>query len=187
MVRCIQRATTLVASFHTAAMGDKDESGPPSEESKIMDGEEKASAIESASEPESEEQHLYGWFCFTPSWMQWANTIVYFLVVMCIAVLGQSMMVNGLIAVSMSSIETRFDMSSSQSGTIPASYELAGIPVLLIVGYYGAVIHRPRWLAVGMFILSCASLIYALPHFTTGLYEWSSSVDDNLCHPNSNR
>lgn len=171
-------------------MGDNTEPVVDTEAEKIIANEEEASRSASATDSTSddeEEEHLYGWRCYTPSWLQCLNTPLMFLIVMCFAILGQSMMVNGLIAVSMSSLETRFELSSSQVSVIPSTYELAGVPFLLIVGYYGAVVHKPRWISVGMFVLSISSLLYALPHFTTGLYEWSGNVDDNLCHPGSNR
>lgn len=128
----------------------------------------------------------YGWGSFTPDSLQFLSTPFWFLVIMCVAVTAQSMLVNGLIGVSMSSIETRFDLSSSQAGAIPSVYELGGIPCMLVIGYCGSVIHRPRWIGKAMLLLGVSAIIFTLPHFITDFYEWGGDTQDNLCHPSNN-
>ena len=42
--------------------------------------------------------------------------------------------------------------------------------------------HKPRWLGTGILILGLGAFLYALPHFTAGIYSFQSSRDHNLCH-----
>ena len=44
-----------------------------------------------------------------------------------------------------------------------------GVPIILIVGFFGSHCNRPRWIGIGMFIISIGSLLYSVPHFTTGV------------------
>lgn len=128
----------------------------------------------------------YGWGRFTPDCLQFLNSPFWFLIIVCVAVTAESMLVNGLVAVSISSIETRFDLSSSQAGAIPSVYELGGIPCMLFIGLCGSVLNRPRWIGTGMLLLGVAGVIYTLPHFITDLYNWGGDIQDNLCHPDNN-
>ena len=41
--------------------------------------------------------------------------------------------------------------------------------MILIVGFFGSGCHRPRWVGLGMLIIGIGCIIYALPHFTTGV------------------
>ena len=43
--------------------------------------------------------------------------------------------------------------------------------------------HKPRWLGTGILILGFGASLYALPHFTAGLYSFQSSREHNICHP----
>lgn len=103
---------------------------------------------------------------------------VIFLVFICIAAFSQSMCVNGLIGVTMSTVEKRYGLRSAQSGWIPASYELAGIPVLVTLGLVGNKVHRPRWMGVGMVLFAIGSLMYSAPHFITFSTGLSITDDD---------
>lgn len=56
----------------------------------------------------------YGWLSWRPDCVQWMNGISWFMVYVCIACFTQTMCVNGLIGVSLSTIETRYNLQSSQ-------------------------------------------------------------------------
>jgi solute carrier organic anion transporter family, member 4A len=100
---------------------------------------------------------------------------------LCVAAVGQSMSVNGLIGVTISTIERRFALSSSQTAWITSAYEVAGIPALLVVGYIGARIRRPVWIAGGLVILSIGIFVYTLPHFASSLYQYDSNGTGLVC------
>ena len=130
----------------------------------------------------------FGWFSFRPNCLQWLNRSVWFLIFMCYGNMFQSMLVNGLMGVVVSTLEKRFDLSSSQSSFIVSAYEIATIPVLIVVSYIGEKGHRPRWIAATLFLLGLAGFVFAIPHFTTPVYDprGASRGDDNLCRDRSN-
>ena len=130
----------------------------------------------------------YGWFWFTPACLRNINTPTWFLVFMCIANIFQSMTVNGLIGVVLSSLETRFGFTSSQSSWIASAYDVSTVPVLALLSYFGSRSHRPRWTAAGLFLLVIGTLIIMLPHFTTPIYDPNEvgGHDDGLCDAGRN-
>ena len=94
--------------------------------------------------------------------------------------------------VVISSIERRFGLQSTQSGIIAGSYDigydgtqkslilfclnprsffrslLAVIPVTYFGGRPGA--SKPKYIAIGMFIMGSGSLLFASPHFIIDRY-----------------
>lgn len=111
------------------------------------------------------------------------NGRYWLLTFLCVAAVGQSMSVNGLIGVTISTIEKRFALSSSQTAWITSAYEVAGVPVLLVVGYVGFRLRRPFWIAGGLVLLVFAIFIYMMPHFVAPLYSYDSNNASNgkLC------
>ena len=83
----------------------------------------------------------------------------------------QGMIVNGLLNVSITSIEKRFDIESADAGLIASCYDIAAVICLIPVGYFGGHGSKPRWLGFGALIMGVGAFVFALPHFTTGLYE----------------
>jgi len=61
---------------------------------------------------------------------------------MCLSVFCETILAKGLLAVIISTIERRFGLSSSQSAWIVVSYEIAGLPALLIIGYLGSTLRQ---------------------------------------------
>ena len=91
------------------------------------------------------------------------------------------MIVNGFVNVVITSIEKRFDLTSTESGTIASFYDISAVLCLIPVSYFGGFGRKPRWVSTGMFLVGLGSFIFGLPHFTTGLYEYESTHDDNQC------
>ena len=75
--------------------------------------------------------YKYGWFGFTPSWLQRFHTAGWLLLFLSLGNSFQSGVVSGLLGVVLSTIETRFTLSSSQSSWIASAYDVGTIPVLL--------------------------------------------------------
>lgn len=123
----------------------------------------------------------YGWKKLKPGWLQCCNRPIWVLQCFCAASIIQSLAVSGFLGVIISSLEKRFDLSSLQSGLIPATYEAAGVLVLILVSYYGSNGHKPRWVAGGMFVLGLGSIIFALPHFLVENYEYSAKQIETFC------
>ena len=128
------------------------------------------------------EREECGIFCLRGEKIKSLRRPVAFLVFLCLASFAQSMCVNGFIGVTMSTVEKRYGLKSARSGWIPASYEFAGIPVLIILGVIGNRIHRPRWISLGMILFAIGSLLYSLPHFLISGNE--SPVTENYCSLN---
>ena len=82
------------------------------------------------------------------------------------------MIVNGLLNASITSIEKRFDIKSKDAGIVGNCYDIAAVICLIPVGYFGGHGSKPRWLGFGALIMGVGAFVFALPHFTTGLYEY---------------
>jgi len=124
----------------------------------------------------------YGCLGYRPAWLQFLAGARWFLFFTCVSVFFQSMAVNGLLGVTISTIERRFAFSSSQTAWIAASYEIAGAPAVLIIGYFGSTLRRPVWIGTGLIVLAVGFGIYSVPHFAAPPYCYSESDDfSNLC------
>ncbi|NXV07630.1 SO4C1 protein, partial [Cettia cetti] len=86
--------------------------------------------------------------------------------------------VNGLINISISTIEKRYELNSSLTGLISASYDIAFCILSLFVSYFGERGHKPRWLAFSAFMLGLGSLVFSLPHFSSGKYQYGTKIED---------
>jgi len=101
---------------------------------------------------------------------------------MSLSVFCQAVAVNGLLGVNMSTIERRFALSSSQSAWIAATYEISGVPALLVIGYLGMALHRPAWIGGGLIMLGVGYGIFSIPHFAAAPYRYGDTGDSsNLC------
>jgi len=117
-----------------------------------------------------------------PACLQFLASARWFLVFVCMGTFIESMVVNGLLGVNISTIERRFALSSSQTAWIAASYEISGVPVLLIIGYLGLALHRPVWIGGGLVTLGIGFVIYSIPHFAAPLYRYADTGESiNLC------
>jgi len=124
----------------------------------------------------------YGCLGCRPAWLQFLAGARWFLLFTCVSVFLQSMAVNGLLGVTISTIERRFAFSSSEAAWIAASYEIAGAPAVLIIGYFGSTLRRPVWIGTGLIVLGVGFGVYSVPHFAAAPYRYSDSDDfSNLC------
>jgi len=127
-------------------------------------------------------QSQFGCLRFRPACLQFLASARWFLVFICVTAFFQSMIVNGLIGVTISTIQLRFGLSSSQTAWIAATYEIAGAPALLVIGYLGSTLRRPVWIGAGLLMLGVGFGIYCIPHFVAPPYRYADSGDSsNLC------
>ena len=80
-------------------------------------------------------------------------------------------MVNGFVNTGITSVEKRFSMTSQQAGLISSFYDIASLIFLIPIGYFGGKGSKPRWLGFGGFISAIGCLVYASPHYLSGLYQ----------------
>lgn len=86
-------------------------------------------------------------------------------------------MVNGLVNISISTIEKRYEMKSSLTGLISSSYDIAFCLLSLFVSYIGERGHKPRWLAFASFMIGLGALVFSLPKFFSGKYQLGSPFE----------
>jgi len=115
-----------------------------------------------------------------PACLQFLASTRWFLLFTSLGVFFASMTVNGLVGVTISTIERRFSLASSQTAWIVGAYEMAGAPASLIIGYLGLSLRRPWWIGGGVIMMGIGFGIYAVPHFAASPYRYSGE-SINLC------
>ncbi|XP_058680168.1 solute carrier organic anion transporter family member 4C1-like [Ammospiza nelsoni] len=124
------------------------------------------------------EEGACGWGPCAPRALQFCNNAKGYLAAYSLLAVFQGIVVNGLINISISTIEKRYELNSSLTGLISASYDIAFCLLSLFVSYLGERGHKPRWLAFSAFMLGLGSLVFSLPHFSSGKYQYGSKIED---------
>ncbi|XP_069887116.1 solute carrier organic anion transporter family member 4C1 [Dipodomys merriami] len=142
-----------------------------------------ASTPPDAHEPSGPQSSEYeegpcGWRNFHPRCLQRCNTPRGFLLHYCLLALTQGIVVNGLVNISISTIEKRYEMKSSLTGLISSSYDIAFCLLSLFVSFFGERGHKPRWLAFASFMIGLGALVFSLPQFFSGKYKLGSIFED---------
>ncbi|XP_063820143.1 solute carrier organic anion transporter family member 4C1-like [Pseudophryne corroboree] len=119
-----------------------------------------------------------GWGSFTPRFLQCCNNPIGYLVMYSLLAVMEGTAVNGLVNVVISTIEKRYDLNSSLTGLISASYDIAFCLLSLFVSFYGQRGHKPRWLAFSAIMIGLGAIVFSLPHFTSGRYEFGNKYND---------
>ncbi|XP_069348762.1 solute carrier organic anion transporter family member 4C1 [Eulemur rufifrons] len=119
-----------------------------------------------------------GWRNFHPQCLQRCNTPQGFLLHYCLLALTQGIVVNGLVNISISTIEKRYEMKSSLTGLISSSYDISFCLLSLFVSFFGERGHKPRWLAFASFMIGLGALVFSLPQFFSGEYQLGSIFED---------
>ncbi|XP_030049280.1 solute carrier organic anion transporter family member 4C1 [Microcaecilia unicolor] len=133
-------------------------------------------------QPDDEfEEGPCGWGRFTPEALQCCNNPKGYLVFFSLLAIMQGSIVNGLVNVGISTIEKRYDLNSSLTGVVSSSYDISFCVLSLFVSFHGQRGHKPRWLAFSAFMIGLGAIIFSLPHFTGGLYEYGSEFKET-CH-----
>lgn len=87
---------------------------------------------------------------------------------------------NGLVNVGISTIEKRYELNSSLTGIISAGYDISFCVLCLFISFYGERGHKPRWLALAAFLIGLGALVFAVPHFASGVYVYGDKLDGKL-------
>ena len=125
-------------------------------------------------------QTRFGCLRFRPACLQFLLGARWFVLFMCLTAFFESLVVNGLVGLTVSTIERRFALASSQTAWIAATYEIVGAPALLVIGYFGSTLRRPVWIGGGVVMLGIGFGIYSIPHFVAPAYQYSGD-SSNLC------
>lgn len=62
------------------------------------------------------------------------------------------MVVNGFVNVVISNIERRYDLTSTETGTIASCYDIASVLCLIPVSYFGGLGCKPRYLGIDIIV-----------------------------------
>ncbi|XP_006819770.1 solute carrier organic anion transporter family member 4A1-like [Saccoglossus kowalevskii] len=129
-----------------------------------------------------------GWLNIRPSWLQRFNKAPWLASAISALMFVQGLTVNGFVYINLSTIETRFGLPSVATGLLVSTYDLTVVLLITFVSYFGATRNKARMLGIGAVIMGCGSLLWAVPHFTTGLYEYDTAYEDKatLCYPQAN-
>ncbi|XP_029635260.1 solute carrier organic anion transporter family member 4A1-like [Octopus sinensis] len=120
-----------------------------------------------------------GWGSIRPSLCQRFGHPKWILFLLSLAGAAQGMVVNGFVNVVISNIERRYDLSSTESGTIASCYDIASVVCLIPISYFGGLGRKPRYLGIGVFVMGIGSFMFSLPHFLSGNYKYVTT--QNVC------
>ncbi|XP_063955020.1 solute carrier organic anion transporter family member 4A1-like [Lytechinus pictus] len=113
-----------------------------------------------------------GWCDWRPRWLQRFNSQRWLLASLSGAAFMTLMIEDGFTNSAITSIERRFQLRSRDIGTLLSIYEFTVIISMIPVTYFGGRGNKPRWISIGCFLVGMASLLFALPHFTTERYAY---------------
>ncbi|KAL3079024.1 hypothetical protein niasHS_014806 [Heterodera schachtii] len=117
-------------------------------------------------------------FC-TFDWLQKLHTAKWLLAILCICAFNQSFVINAIFPVGLSTLEKRFQMSSTRTGIISSWYDFAVLIAVFPVCYYGNYGHKGRWISVGSLIMALGSAVCVLPHFSSAPWHMDQSQMDS--------
>ncbi|XP_033020654.1 solute carrier organic anion transporter family member 4C1-like [Lacerta agilis] len=123
------------------------------------------------------DEHLCGIGRFAPAALQVCNNPKGYLLFYSLLSVFQGILVNGLVNVSISTIEKRYDLNSSLTGIISSGYDISFCVLCLFISFYGERGHKPRWLAFASFLIALGALVFCLPHFIAGPYIYGEKAD----------
>ncbi|XP_055998205.1 solute carrier organic anion transporter family member 4A1-like isoform X2 [Ostrea edulis] len=136
-------------------------------------------------EAEEGEGDTCGWLGCRPATLERFQRPTWVLVCLCWAGAIQGMVVNGFVNVVISNIERRYDLTSTETGTIASCYDIASVLCLIPVSYFGGLGCKPRYLGIGVLIMGLGSIVFALPQFTSGVYSFTGD-DVTYCDVGAN-
>ncbi|XP_046412309.1 solute carrier organic anion transporter family member 4A1 isoform X1 [Neodiprion virginianus] len=127
-------------------------------------------------------QQKCGWFWLRPNCLQKFRTAKWALFWLCWAGAVQGMVVNGFVNVVITTIERKFGLRSSETGLIAGGYDIASFLLLVPITYLGGRSNasKPRYIGIGVLVLSLGCLLFASPHFLVGTYRAGRQYE-NLC------
>ncbi|XP_070533600.1 solute carrier organic anion transporter family member 4C1-like [Ptychodera flava] len=146
----------------------------------------KSSIVERNDEKCTEDEPLLcGWCGIRPGCLQSCNSIGWLVSAMSALCFVQGMILSGFVPVNLTSIERRFQLTSTQLGIIVATYDITVLILILFISYVLANKNKPRWLGLGSLVMGIGALIWTIPQFTTDEYQPGTPLGYYpLCRPN---
>lgn len=121
-----------------------------------------------------------------PGIFQSLANIKTFVICMCLLMVTSGTMSTGYFNSVITTIEKRFEIGSSISGLIAASYEFGSLVTVIFISYLGGRRHIPKWISYGIFLMAFGAFLFALPHIIAEKYTVhrgisSNATEENIC------
>ena len=121
-----------------------------------------------------------------PDCIQRCANIKLFVLFMCLLITMSGTLSTGYLNSVITTIEKRFEIGSSISGLIAASYEFGSLVAVVFISYFGGRRYIPRWIGTGVILMGFGALLFALPHIIAKKYTVHQGIinqtDENICH-----
>ena len=121
-----------------------------------------------------------------PRCIQSCASIKLFVFFMCLLITMSGTLSTGYLNSVITTIEKRFEIGSSISGLIAASYEFGSLVAVIFISYFGGRRYIPRWIGTGVILMGFGALLFALPHIIAKKYTVHHGIinktDENICH-----
>ncbi|XP_035689314.1 solute carrier organic anion transporter family member 4C1-like [Branchiostoma floridae] len=159
--------------------GDQSQSSPEKEPLRTDRNEDDQSS-------EEFEGASYGWWLFRPKFLKFLNSPKGFLVTYCVTNLFMNTMADGIISTTITTIEKRFSLSSSQTGTIPGSFDFScAAAAILLSSLVKSRRMKLRFISIGVALIGFGAMLYGMPHFLVGPHVYGALKAD-VCVPQGN-
>ena len=121
---------------------------------------------------------------FKPLCIQSCANIKLFVFMMCMLITMSGTLSTGYLNSVITTIEKRFELGSSMSGLIAASYEFGSLVAVVFISYFGGRRHIPHWIGKGVILMGFGALLFALPHIIAKKYTVHQGIDSNTTEEN---
>ncbi|XP_071114023.1 solute carrier organic anion transporter family member 5A1-like [Haliotis cracherodii] len=129
-----------------------------------------------------------------PKCLKHCANIKLFVFFMCVLLTIATSLSTGYLNSVITTIEKRFEIGSSISGLIAASYEFGSLVAVIFVSYLGGRRHIPKWIGFGIIFMGIGALLFAMPHIigpkytVHNGYDVSNKTDVSICkRPEANK
>lgn len=112
---------------------------------------------------------------FRPPLLHRFANIHFFLVCHCVLLLLYGL-IYAYIASIQTTLEKQFQINAKRASLLASANMIGYLPSLIVISYYGGRGHRPRYIAVGMLIVTVGSFFASLPFFMYGLKQEAQTV-----------
>jgi hypothetical protein len=114
-----------------------------------------------------------------PKWMQRFSTKQWMLFLLCWFCTIQGMLINGLVPSSLTTIERRFELSTSTLGRVMQFYDFGYVLFCIPVSYFGGRHSKPVVLGIGLILMALGSFLFSMPHLLADSYTTTYNNDDD--------
>ena len=130
-------------------------------------------------------RYKYGWGCYRPRFLQPLNSSKWLIAFIAIYIFIAGIQTTGLGGVIITSLETRYELRSTETGLLTSAYEVAAAICGVLISYYAGQRHKGKFIATGSVMVGVGAIMFASPHFFSGKYSHISSKGvSGLCLEN---